>query len=158
MKIVKAPKMIAKRLSTCLGALALATLTIAGCNSSHTPAADQTTTAQTQTAATSPVNIKPEANEAAEPAHTWTTDQILTCTVSQCWHLANKSEDEFFDIVQELAATSAKNRNITLPQSAEAGQKVGEIIKNKAKSDHEQLLYAVVDDAVRQVGKSAPAK
>jgi hypothetical protein len=153
MKIVKA-------LPTCLSTLALTAtlLAVAGCSSSHTPASNQTTPAQTETAAKSPVSITPGANEGAEPQHAWTTDQILTCTVSQCWHLANKNEDEFFDIVQQLAATSAKNRNITLPQTEEAGRQVGEIIKTKAKADHEQLLYAVVDDAVRQVGKSAPAK
>lgn len=137
--------------------LTAALLAVAGCNSSPTPASNQTTTAQTQNAAESPVNIKPGANEANEPPHSWTTDQILTCTVSQCWHLANKNEDQFFDIVQELAATSAKNRNLTLPETEAAGKQVGEDIKTKAKADHDQLLFAVVDDAVRKVGKPAPA-
>lgn len=163
MKIVKDPKMIAKTFPVRLSFLALtaALLITVGCGpkapspTTTTPAAS---TSESAVPGQSPVNIKPQANEGPEPAHTWTTDQILTCTVSQCWHLANKNEDEFFDIVQELAATSAKNRNITLPQTEEAGQKVGEIIKTKAKADHDQLLYAVVDDAVRQVGKSAPAK
>jgi hypothetical protein len=30
---------------------------------------------------------------------------------------------------------------------------VGEEIKAKAKADHDQLLFAIVDDAVRKVGQ-----
>lgn len=148
-----------KPLPACL-ALAAALLLTAGCNpktpspTTETPAASTT---QSATPGQSPVSIKPEANEAPE-AHPWTNEQILTCTVSQCWQLANKSEDTFFDIVQQLAATSAQSRNLVLPESAEAGQKAGEIIKAKAKADHDQLLFAVVDDAVRKVGTPAPSK
>jgi len=70
--------------------------------------------------------------------------------------LRTRSEDTFFDIVQQLAVISSQNRNLTLPETAEAGQKVGEEIK--AKADHDELLYAVVDDAIRKVGQPAPAK
>jgi hypothetical protein len=151
--------MISKPLPACL-TLAAALLLTAGCNpktpspTTETPAA---ATTQSAVPGQSPVSIKPGANEAPE-SHSWTDQQILTCTVSQCWHLANKSEDTFFDIVQQLAAISAQNRNLTLPETAEAGQKVGEEIKTKAKADHDQLLYAVVDDAVRKVGQPTPAK
>lgn len=152
---------ISKPLPACL-VLSAALLFTAGCNNSKAPPPATETSAanSTQSAAPgqSPVSITPSANEPAEPAHSWTTDQILTCTVSQCWRLANKKEDDFFDIVQQLAAISAKNRDITLPNDQAAGEKVGQIIKAKAKADHDQLLFAVVDDAVRQVGKPAPAK
>lgn len=152
---------ISKPLPACL-VLSAALLLTAGCNSSRTPApATETPAANTSQSAApgqSPVSITPAANEAPEPPQSWTTDQILTCTVSQCWHLANKKEDDFFDIVQQLAAISAKNRDITLPNDQAAGEKVGQIIKSKAKADHDQLLFAVVDDAVRQVGKPAAAK
>ena len=154
-------KTISKPLPTCLSFLALtaALLATAGCTPKTPPPTTASPTASTTSATPgqSPVSIKADANEASE-AHPWTTDQILTCTVSQCWHLANKSEDTFFDIVQQLAATSAKNRDLTLPESEAAGRQVGEIIKTKAKADHDQLLYAVVDDAVRKVGKPAAAK
>lgn len=144
-----------KPLPACFTAvvLAISLVAISGC-SPKTPPPPTTSAVPGQ----SPVSIKPEANEAAEPAHAWTDQQILTCTVSQCWELANRNEDNFFDIVQQLAATSAHDRNLTLPESEEAGQQAGEIIKAKAKADHDQLLYAVVDDAVRKVGKSASAK
>jgi hypothetical protein len=96
-----------------------------------------------------PVTITPAADA---PHNNWTTDQILTCSVSQCWQLSGKSEDNFFDIIQQLAVISAKNRDLTLPETEEAGRKTGEYIKAQAHKDRQQLLYAVVDSAIRQVG------
>jgi hypothetical protein len=152
--------MISKPLPACLTLAAALFLTI-GCNP-KTPAPTTSTSAASTTESAvpgqSPATITPDANQSTQ-THPWTDQQILTCTVSQCWHLANKSEDTFFDIVQQLAVISAQNRDLTLPQSAAAGQQVGNEIKTKAKSDHDQLLYAIVDDAVRKVGMpAAPAK
>jgi hypothetical protein len=89
--------------------------------------------------------------------HNWTNEQILTCTVSECWQLAGKSESGFFDIVQQLAMISAQHRGLTLPETAAAGQRAGAYIKMKAKEDHDQLLYAIVDASVRKVGVKSPA-
>jgi hypothetical protein len=113
--------------------------------------------AQQPPQSTSPVNIKPEANEAPE-THPWTIDQLLPLTVSEAWQMSGKSEDKFFDMVQDLAALSAQNRNLVLPSSQEAGQQAGEYIKQQAKLDHDQLLYAVVDQAVRKVGRPASSQ
>jgi hypothetical protein len=104
----------------------------------------------------SAATITPSADSTA--AHNWTKEQILTCTVSDCWQLAGKNEATFFDIVQQLAEISAETRGLTLPENAEAGKRAGEYIKAKAKADHGQLLYAIVDASVRRVGtKSATA-
>jgi hypothetical protein len=108
-------------------------------------------TAQQPSAAT----ITPSADSTAP--HNWTTEQILTCTVSDCWQLAGKNEATFFDIVQQLAGISAQTRGLTLPDSAEAGKRAGEYIKAKAKADHGQLLYAIVDASVRKVGTKPAA-
>lgn len=155
----KTAKMISRPLPACL-ALTAALLLTAGCNP-KTPAptteAPAGATSQSATPGQSPVSITPEAGEAAE-SHPWTTDQILTCTVSQCWQLANKDEETFFDIVQQLAATSAHNRDLTLPETEAAGREAGDLIKSKAKADHDQLLFAIVDEAVRKVGQPAAAK
>ncbi|HLW55333.1 MAG TPA: hypothetical protein VKW06_21065 [Candidatus Angelobacter sp.] len=106
----------------------------------------------------SPVNIKTEANEPPE-THSWTIEQLLPLTVSEAWQMSGRSEDKFFDMVQDLAAFSAQRRNLVLPASEAAGKEAGEYIKSEAKLDHDQLLYAVVDQAVRKVGKAAlPAK
>ncbi|MEO6911810.1 MAG: hypothetical protein ABI158_12895 [Edaphobacter sp.] len=151
----KMTTIISKPLPTCL-ALTAALLFTAGCNP-KTPSPTTESPAASTTASQSPVSITPKTNETPE-AHSWTTDQILTCTVSQCWQLANKNEETFFDIVQQLAATSAQNRNLVLPETEAAGQQAGEIIKTKAKADHDQLLFTIVDEAVRKIGQPAPAK
>jgi hypothetical protein len=103
----------------------------------------------------SPVTTTPSADSAAP--HNWTTEQILTCTVSDCWQLAGKDEATFFDIVQQLTQISAQARGITLPDDAEAGRRAGEYIKAKAKADRGALLYAIVDGSVRWVGKKQAA-
>ena len=112
-------------------------------------AATLAATAQQQPAK-SPVTITPSADSTAP--HNWTTEQILTCTVSDCWQLAGRNEATFFDIIQQLAAISAQTRGLTLPDNAEAGKRTGEYIKAKARTDHGQLLYAIVDASVRRVG------
>ena len=90
-------------------------------------------------------------------AQNWTPDQLLTSTVHQAWLLSGRNEATFFQMVTQLAEISAKNRNLSLPESAEAGRRVGQMIKLAAKSDTDQLLYAVVDAAVRKVGTPLPA-
>ena len=81
-------------------------------------------------------------------AHSWTTDQLVTSTVHEAWVLSGRNEDQFFDMVKELAAMSAQKRGLTLPETADAGAKAGAMIKKEARKDPDQLLYAVVDRAV----------
>lgn len=88
--------------------------------------------------------------------HKWTQDQIITATVHQAWMLSGKNETNFFEIVRELAEISARNRNLELPDTSAAGRQAGEYIKEHAKADHDQLLYAIVDKAVQMTGKKAP--
>jgi len=110
--------------------------------------------AQQPARSTSPVDIRPDANE----THPWTIEKLLPLTVSEAWQMSGKNEDTFFDMVQDLAAFSAQKRDLVLPSSEAAGREAGEYIKQQAKLDHDQLLYAVVDQAVRKVGKPAPAQ
>jgi hypothetical protein len=100
-------------------------------------------------------SITPPAN-AATP-HNWTDEQLITSTVSEAWRLGGRNENNFFDMVQQLAAISARNRNLVLPESEDAGRKAGLYIKKMAKADRNQLLYVVVDKAVQEVGTPAPA-
>jgi len=140
----------------CLTTIALSAslLLFAGCNdNSRSPLRPQSPAAAS-TPAPSPVTITPATTEAP---HTWTTDQILTCTVSQCWELGGKNEEGYFNIIQQLAVISARNRNLTLPEDEKAGEETGEYIKAEAHKDHDQLLFALVDAAVRKVGKPNPS-
>jgi hypothetical protein len=82
-------------------------------------------------------------------------DQIITASVHDAWLLSGKNEEAFFDIVEQLARVSAEKRGISLPDNAAAGKRMGEFIKDKARADHDELLYVVVDEAVRAVGAKA---
>ncbi len=113
---------------------------------------DETAMAQAPTAPTDTITAP-----GSTTPRTWTTDQILTATVHQAWILAGKDESNFFEIVKELAAISAANRNLTLPDSPEAGKKAGAYIRAQAKEDHDQLLYDIVDKAVRMTGTKSAA-
>ena len=140
----------------CLTTIALSAslLLLAGCNeNSRSPLRPQSPAAA-PTPAPSPVTINPPVTEAP---HTWTTEQILTCTVTQCWELGGKTEEGYFNIIQQLAVISARNRNLTLPEDEKAGEQTGEYIKAEAHKDHGQLLFALVDAAVRKVGKANPS-
>jgi hypothetical protein len=82
-------------------------------------------------------------------------DQIIPATVHDAWVLSGRNEEAFFDIVEQLAQVSAQNRGMELPDNAAAGKRMGAIIKQKARADHDQLLYVIVDEAVRAVGTKA---
>ncbi len=86
-------------------------------------------------------------------------DQLLPMTVHEAWVASGRNEDKFFAMVRELTELSAKNRNVTLPDSAAAGQRAGAKFKELARKDPNQLLYAVVDAMVQQfAAKTAAAK
>jgi len=88
--------------------------------------------------------------------HSWTTDQIITATVHQAWVLSGRDEANFFEIVRELAEISARNRNMILPDDPATGRRAGEYIKEQARADHDQLLYAIVDKSVQMTGRRGP--
>ena len=87
-----------------------------------------------------------------EPAPTWTIDQAVTCSVHDAWVLGGKTEAGFFAIVKALAELSAQKRGLVLPDKETVGREFGEYIKAQARADHDQLLYAIVDRAVRKYG------
>lgn len=87
---------------------------------------------------------------------TWTSDQLLTSTVHEAWLLSGKNEATFFEMVTQLATMSAQKRGLALPETEAAGRRFGELVKANAKLDTDQLLYAVVDKAVKKIG--TPAK
>jgi hypothetical protein len=103
----------------------------------------------------SPMAIVAQApmQQSAGDTQTLPLDQIVTSTVHEAWVASGRNEDKFFAMVKQLAELSAQKRGITLPETQEAGAKAGEWIKKEARRDPDQLLYVVVDRAVRYVGK-----
>jgi hypothetical protein len=82
----------------------------------------------------------------------WTIDQVVTDTVSDAWHQGGETEEGFFAIVKTMAQFAAEKRGLKLPETREAGRRAGQYIKQQARLDHQQLLYPIVDKAVRMVG------
>jgi hypothetical protein len=125
-----------------IAALAAATCTLPACAQTSHPKPD--TTAQ--------VSAHPQADPTDK---VYPMDQIVTATVHDAWVLSGKNEEAFFDIVEQLAQFSAQKRGIELPNTAAAGRRMGLMIKTRAQADHDQLLYAIVDQAVRSLVKPA---
>ena len=96
---------------------------------------------------------------ASAAPHTWTQEQLITSSVHEAWLMSGRNEDQFFEMVKELAAISAQKRGVALPETQEAGARAGAWIKKESKRDPDQLLYAVVDRAVVHVaGKGTSAQ
>lgn len=110
----------------------------------------------TATRAQNEAPITPPSATGPAATPTWTTEQLITSTVHDAWLLSGKNEATFFEMVKTLAEISAKNRDITLPDTKAAGQRMGESIKRMAKADTDQLLYVVVDKAVRMTAHKGP--
>jgi hypothetical protein len=104
---------------------------------------------QTTTTATNSTHAQSTTTE-AQP--NWTVDQLMTASVHDAWVMSGRNEQKFFEMATQLAQISAQKRGLTLPDNAEAGKRFGELVKSMVKTDHDQLLYAVVDKAVQQVG------
>jgi hypothetical protein len=68
-----------------------------------------------------------------------------------------ETSQRFFAIVKTMVEFATQKRDVTLPESHDAGRRMGEYIKQQARLDHQQLLYPIVDKAVRMVGKPAAA-
>ncbi len=79
-------------------------------------------------------------------------EQLITATIHQAWLMSGKDEATFFDMVTRLAELSAANRGLDLPDTKEAGERFGNMVKRMAKQDTDQLLFVVVDKAVKIVG------
>jgi hypothetical protein len=101
------------------------------------------------------VAIGQQASSSATP--NFTIDQAVTCSVHDAWVLGGKTETGFFAIVQAEAELAAQKRGLVLPDNAAVGHQFGEYIKAQAKADHDQLLYAIVDRAVRKFGTKPAA-
>jgi hypothetical protein len=96
------------------------------------------------------VAIGQQASSGATP--NFTIDQAVTCSVHDAWELGGKTEAGFFAIVQAEAELAAQKRGLVLPDNETVGRQFGEYIKTQAKADHDQLLYSIVDRAVRKYG------
>ena len=96
----------------------------------------------------------PLQDKSASAGATLTMDQALPMTCEQAWIAAGKSYAPMLAIVKTLAKISLANRNLTFPQTREAGLQAGKGIADDCKADPNALLFAIVDKHVRDVVES----
>jgi hypothetical protein len=77
--------------------------------------------------------------------------QALPLTCAQAWVAAHRSYAEILVIVTTLAKVSLANRDLTFPNTREAGFDAGRGIADDCKADPDALLFAIVDEHVRRV-------
>ena len=97
------------------------------------------------------------AHPAKPPNATVDIADLLPLTCAQAWVRAHKSYPEMIAIVKTLARVSLANRDLTFPDTREAGWQAGRGIAEECKADPHGLLFAMVDKQVRQVAGAATA-
>jgi hypothetical protein len=85
-----------------------------------------------------------------EPA--LTIEQALPLTCEQAWLAAGRRYAPMMAIVTTLAKVSLANRELTIPNTREAGLEAGKGIADDCKADPDALLFALVDKQVRRLG------
>lgn len=85
-----------------------------------------------------------------------TAVQVLPLTCAQAWIASHKSYPQMLTIVTTLAKVSLANRDLTFPNSREAGLDAGRGIADDCKADPDALLFAIVDKHVRRVAGTTP--
>ena len=91
----------------------------------------------------------------APPKTKWSATDVLPLTCAQAWVKSNKNYEGMLSIVVTLARVSLANRDLTFPDTREAGLEAGRGIAEDCKADPNSLLFAIVDKHVRQVAEAA---
>jgi hypothetical protein len=92
----------------------------------------------------------------AQASRTWKAEEALPLTCAQAWVQSGKSYPGMLAVVAALARVSLANRDLTFPNTREAGVDAGKGIAEDCKGDPHALLFAVVDKHVRRVAEAAP--
>jgi hypothetical protein len=92
----------------------------------------------------------------AQAPRAWKAEDALPLTCAQAWLQGGKSYPGLLAVVDTLARVSLANRDLTFPNTREAGLDAGKGIAEDCKGDPHALLFAVVDKHVRRVAESAP--
>jgi len=88
----------------------------------------------------------------------WAAADLLPLTCAQAWVKAGRSYPQMVAIVKTLARVSLANRDLTFPNTREAGLEAGRGIVADCKADPHGLLFATVDEHVRKVAKPAAGR
>ena len=101
------------------------------------------------------LSIGAAAQQKSTPKTQLAATDVLPLTCLQAWVKANKNYTGMRSIVVTLARVSLANRDLTFPNTREAGLQAGKAIAEDCKADPNALLFAIVDKHVRQVAEAA---
>ena len=88
---------------------------------------------------------------------TWKAVDALPLTCAQAWVQSGRTYPGLLAVVETLARVSLANRDLTFPNTREAGLDAGKGIAEDCKDDPQALLFAIVDKHVRRVAGATPA-
>ena len=104
------------------------------------------------------LSIAAAAEQKPAPAKTkLAAADLLPLTCVQAWVKSNKNYMGMVSIVKTLARVSLANRDLTFPNTREAGLDAGKGIADECKADPNGLLFAIVDKQVRRIAEPAVA-
>ena len=103
------------------------------------------------------IAVSVSAQPTKPPTATLDIADLLPLTCAQAWVKAHKSYPDMIAIVKTLARVSLANRDLTFPNTREAGRQAGRGIAEECRADPHGLLFAMVDRQVRQVAGAATA-
>ena len=83
------------------------------------------------------------------PKSNTTAAELLPLTCAQAWAVSNRNYDGMVAIVKTLAHVSLLNRDLTFPNTREAGLEAGKAIAAGCKADPNALLFSLVDAQVK---------
>jgi len=87
----------------------------------------------------------------APPRAYSTAAELLPLTCAQAWAVSNRNYDGMLAIVKAQAHASLLNRELTFPNTREAGLEAGKAIAEGCKADPNALLFAIVDAQVKRI-------
>jgi hypothetical protein len=91
----------------------------------------------------------------AQARKTWKAEDALPLTCAQAWVQSGRSYPGMLTVVDTLTRVSLANRDLTFPNTREAGLDAGKGIAEDCKGDPHALLFAVVDKHVRRGAEAA---
>ena len=81
--------------------------------------------------------------------------ELIPMTCAEAWAASGKDYTEMYRILAALATVSLANRELSFPDTKEAGIDAGTGIAKDCEADPNGLLYAMVDKHVRRVAEGA---
>ena len=119
------------------------------------PARAQTASAPAKSAAAAPAATSAAKTAPAAKPKPFKVVELIPMTCAEAWAASGKDYTEMYRILAALATVSLANRELTFPNTKEAGIDAGTGVAKDCEADPKGLLYAMVDKHVRRVAEGA---